>query len=121
MDNIFVERLWRSLKYEEVYLNAYATVAEAQRPPSEDRRLLSKGRRFSFSAASKRERPHIRNAEKLVFVEYSRKCADFRALSASGPIYGLATKRRKILKSLQCNLRAIRHGRACCWRQLRFL
>jgi putative transposase len=30
MDNIFVERLWRSLKYEEVYLNAYASVAEAQ-------------------------------------------------------------------------------------------
>jgi putative transposase len=30
MDNIFVERLWRSLKYEEVYLNAYATVAEAR-------------------------------------------------------------------------------------------
>jgi len=30
MDNIFVERLWRSLKYEEIYLNAYATVAEAK-------------------------------------------------------------------------------------------
>ena len=30
MDNIFVERLWRSLKYEEVYLHAYATVAEAK-------------------------------------------------------------------------------------------
>jgi hypothetical protein len=30
MDNIFVERLWRSLKYEEVYLSAYATVAEAK-------------------------------------------------------------------------------------------
>ena len=30
MDNIFVERLWRSLKYEEVYLNAYATVAAAK-------------------------------------------------------------------------------------------
>ena len=29
MDNIFVERLWRSLKYEQVYLHAYATVAEA--------------------------------------------------------------------------------------------
>jgi putative transposase len=29
-DNIFVERLWRSLKYEEVYLSAYATVAEAK-------------------------------------------------------------------------------------------
>src|SRR5271154_3339218 len=30
MDNIFVERLWRSLKYEEVYLHAYASVAEAR-------------------------------------------------------------------------------------------
>src|ERR1700730_6106810 len=30
MDNIFVERLWRSLKYEEVYLNAYGNVAAAQ-------------------------------------------------------------------------------------------
>lgn len=30
MDNVFVERLWRSLKYEEVYLKAYDTVAEAR-------------------------------------------------------------------------------------------
>ena len=30
MDNIFIERLWRSLKYEEVFINAYASVAEAQ-------------------------------------------------------------------------------------------
>src|ERR1700720_4504975 len=29
MDNIFIERLGRSLKYEEVYLHAYASVAEA--------------------------------------------------------------------------------------------
>ena len=29
-DNIFVERLWRSVKYEEVYLKAYDTVAEAR-------------------------------------------------------------------------------------------
>ena len=28
-DNIFVERLWRSVKYEEVYLHEYRTVAEA--------------------------------------------------------------------------------------------
>jgi putative transposase len=31
LDNIFCERLWRSLKYEEVYLKAYQTVAEAKR------------------------------------------------------------------------------------------
>ena len=30
LDNIFCERLWRSLKYEEVYLKAYATAAEAK-------------------------------------------------------------------------------------------
>jgi len=30
VDNVFVERLWRSLKYEEVYLKAYDSVAEAR-------------------------------------------------------------------------------------------
>lgn len=30
VDNVFVERLWRSVKYEEVYLNAYESVAEAR-------------------------------------------------------------------------------------------
>ena len=29
-DNIFVERLWRSVKYEEVYLKSYDTVAVAR-------------------------------------------------------------------------------------------
>lgn len=29
-DNVFVERLWRSIKYEEVYLHAYETVSEAR-------------------------------------------------------------------------------------------
>lgn len=30
IDNVFVERLWRSLKYEDIYLQAYATLAEAR-------------------------------------------------------------------------------------------
>ncbi len=30
LDNIFIERLWRSLKYEEVFIKAYATVLEAR-------------------------------------------------------------------------------------------
>lgn len=29
-DNVFVERLWRSIKYEEVYLHAYDSVSEAK-------------------------------------------------------------------------------------------
>ncbi|MBL7131190.1 MAG: IS3 family transposase [Candidatus Omnitrophica bacterium] len=30
-DNVFVERLWKSVKYEEVYLHAYDSVADARR------------------------------------------------------------------------------------------
>ena len=29
-DNVFVERLWRSVKYEEVYLRAYDSVLDAR-------------------------------------------------------------------------------------------
>ena len=45
-DNIFIERLWRSVKYEEVYLNDYDGVLEAQR---------GLGRYFRFYNL---ERPH---------------------------------------------------------------
>ena len=31
IDNVFVERLWRSVKYEHVYLHAYATPREVKR------------------------------------------------------------------------------------------
>jgi putative transposase len=46
LDNVFVERLWRSLKYEEVYLHVYDTVAEAR---------AGIGRYFAFYND---ERPH---------------------------------------------------------------
>jgi putative transposase len=45
-DNVFVERLWRSVKYEEVYLRAYASVGEAR---------ASIGRYLDFY---NRKRPH---------------------------------------------------------------
>ena len=45
-DNVFVERLWRSVKYEEVYLRAYDSVAEAR---------ASIGRYLDFY---NRKRPH---------------------------------------------------------------
>jgi len=46
LDNIFVERLWRSVKYEEVYLNDYENVWEAE------------NRIGSYFAFYNRERPH---------------------------------------------------------------
>jgi putative transposase len=45
-DNVFIERVWRSVKYEEVYLRAYDTVSEAR---------ASIGRYFGFYNA---RRPH---------------------------------------------------------------
>jgi putative transposase len=45
-DNVFVERLWRSVKYEEVYLKGYESVAQAR---------ASIGRYFEFY---NRRRPH---------------------------------------------------------------
>jgi putative transposase len=45
-DNVFTERLWRSIKYEEVYLRAYGSVGEAR---------ASIGRYLDFY---NRRRPH---------------------------------------------------------------
>jgi putative transposase len=45
-DNVFVERIWKSVKYEEVYLRAYASVADAR---------ASLGRYLDFY---NRHRPH---------------------------------------------------------------
>ncbi len=45
-DNVFIERLWRSVKYEEVYLRAYESVSEAR---------TGIGRYFRFYNA---KRPH---------------------------------------------------------------
>ena len=55
MDNVFVERLWRSLKYEEVYLHAYATVA--RRP------ALAFGSAFTMTNASTRASAIARRAK----------------------------------------------------------
>jgi putative transposase len=31
MDNVFIERLWKSVKYEDIYLKAYGSTAEAKK------------------------------------------------------------------------------------------
>jgi len=60
-DNIFVERLWRSVKYEEVYLREYDSVREAVR---------SLGAYFRFY---NQERPHQSLGYKTPFQVYSSK------------------------------------------------
>ena len=49
-DNVFVERLWRSVKYEEVYLKAYDSAADAR---------SSIGQYFDFYNT---RRPHSKQA-----------------------------------------------------------
>lgn len=46
LDNIFVERLWRNVKYEDVYLRGYASMAEL---------MVGLAQYFAFYNA---ERPH---------------------------------------------------------------
>jgi len=45
MDNIFIERLWRSLKYEEIYLKAYDSVKDAKAGINEWMRFYNMNRR----------------------------------------------------------------------------
>jgi putative transposase len=51
-DNVFVERLWKSVKYEEVYLRAYDSVSHAK---------ASLGKYFDFYST---RRPHSRLDQK---------------------------------------------------------
>jgi len=47
IDNVFIERLWRSLKYEEVYLKAYDTVAHAEKEIGEWLTFYNQDRRHA--------------------------------------------------------------------------
>jgi putative transposase len=49
--HVFVERLWKSVKYEEVYLRAYGSVSEAR---------AGLGRYFEFYRGSTRVEIHAR-------------------------------------------------------------
>lgn len=35
MDNVFIERLWRKVKYEEVYLKGYESIGQAKKGAQE--------------------------------------------------------------------------------------
>lgn len=61
LDNIFVERLWRSVKYEEVYINDYHTVRDA---------VFKLSEYFKFY---NNERPHQSLDYQTPFEVYTRK------------------------------------------------
>jgi putative transposase len=79
LDNIFIERLWRSLKYEEVYIKAYGSVAAAR---------LGLGLWLMFYND---ERPHQA-------LDYRTPCEVF----AAGPASGYVDNTPASLYSLPC-------------------
>ena len=99
LDNIFIERLWRSLKYEEVYLKAYGSVAEARREigvwftfyndvrPHQTHGYRTPGEVFSDVTAC----GHVDNASALTTCPQARQqqekaCIDWDSIVSIGPV-----------------------------------
>ena len=60
VDNVFVERLWRSVKYEEVYLRAYDSISDA---------CASLGRYFAFYNSKRRHQSLDRRTPDSVYYQ----------------------------------------------------
>jgi putative transposase len=66
IDNVFVERLWRSVKYEEVYLRAYDSIGDAR---------ASLGRYFAFYNTKRRHQSLDRQTPDRVYYQDAARMA----------------------------------------------
>ena len=66
VDNVFVERLWRSVKYEEVYLRAYDSIGDAR---------ASLGRYFAFYNTKRRHQSLDRQTPDRVYYQDAARMA----------------------------------------------
>ena len=73
-DNIFVERLWRTVKYEEVYLKAYGNATEARRELGEYFRFYNNRR--PHQALCYRTPAEVFYGEPVVKESKERRCSD---------------------------------------------
>jgi putative transposase len=67
-DNVFVERLWRSVKYEDVYLHGYATVSDVRTGLTRYFQFFNQRRPHQALARRTRTRctaPHCQNHSRL--------------------------------------------------------
>ena len=65
VDNVFVERLWRSVKYEEVYLNAYDSVVEARHALSQYFEFYNTERRHQSLGEQTPDSVYNQHADKM--------------------------------------------------------
>ena len=89
-DNIFVERLWRTVKYEEVYLKAYANATEARRELSSYFRFYNDQR--PHQALGYRTPAEVFHGDQTVREEESkdRRCSDGSVLGSYPGAAGLS-------------------------------
>ena len=80
-DNIFVERLWRTVKYEEVYLKAYGNATEARRELGEYFRFYNNRR--PHQALGYRTPAEVFYGEPAVEELKERRCSDRPVLLSS--------------------------------------
>jgi putative transposase len=71
IDNIFIERLWRSVKYEEVYLHDYETVSDARNEISR------------YFLLYNMERPHESLGYKTPYERYVKERLNINPVQAS--------------------------------------
>ena len=83
-DNILVERLWRTVKYEEVYLKAYANGLEARRGLREYFRFYN--HRRPHQALGYRTPAEVFHGEPVEEELKERRCPDQRVLVSYGGV-----------------------------------
>ena len=108
VDNVFVERLWRSVKYEEVYLKAYDSMAAAK---------ASLGRYFAFYNIERRHQSldrHTRTASTTNLLPRWR--LDPRMHLSHCPIFGAISNSLSGIIFLQ-QFQSLFISRKCRWHE----
>jgi hypothetical protein len=103
VDNVFVERLWRSVKYEEVYVHAYDDITTAKK---------SLGHYFEFYNTERKHQSLADQTPDRVYYEAVERMAaqmNWKALIAwsnywGSLLYGLSFKDKKSRLFKRCGL-----------------
>jgi putative transposase len=98
-DNIFVERLWRTVKYEEVYLRAYSNGREAKAGIDSYFRFYNAQR--PHQSLSYRTPAEVFNGDLMPSIEHvtARRCSPNRASVNLGKMAGLSLNNDPILSN----------------------
>ncbi len=98
-DNIFVERLWRTVKYEEVYLKAYVNAVEARRELGAYFRFYNNLR--PHQALGNRTPTEVFHMDQTVREEESkdRRCSDGSVLGSYAGVTGPSLNSALILSN----------------------